>query len=64
VTLYEAIRPMRDACFNAGSYLYFERGILTAMHQAGRLAATSWLVGGPRIDHLDEPAAGAAVPLA
>jgi predicted acylesterase/phospholipase RssA len=63
VTLYEAIRPMRDACFNAGSYLYFERGILSAMHHAGRRAATSWLIGGPRVDHLDEPAAGVAVPL-
>jgi hypothetical protein len=63
VTLYEAIRPMRDACFNAGSYLYFERGILSAMHHAGRRAATSWLIGGPRVDHLDEAPAGAAVPL-
>jgi hypothetical protein len=63
VTLYEAIRPMRDACFNAGSYLYFERSILRAMHQAGRRAATSWLIGGPRVDHLDDPVAGLAAPL-
>ena len=63
VTLYEAVRPMRDAVFNAGSYLYFERGVLTAMHQAGRRAAQAWLAAGPRIDHLDEPAASVAVPI-
>ncbi|HYR95396.1 MAG TPA: patatin-like phospholipase family protein [Candidatus Binatus sp.] len=63
VTLYEAVRPMRDACFNAGSYLYFERGVLTTMHQAGRRAATAWLMAGPRVDHLDEPAASLAAPL-
>jgi predicted acylesterase/phospholipase RssA len=63
VTLYEAVRPMRDACFNAGSYLYFERTVLTAMHQAGRRAANAWLAAGPRVDHLDEPAAGLAAPL-
>ena len=63
VTLYEAVRPMRDACFNAGSYLYFERTILCAMHQAGRRAASSWLAAGPRIDHLDPPAAGLAAPI-
>jgi predicted acylesterase/phospholipase RssA len=68
VTLYEAVRPMeavrpvRDACFNAGSYLYFERSILSAMHQAGRRAATSWLLGGPRVDRLEEPAASLAAP--
>src|SRR5437016_3131984 len=56
VTLYEAVRPMRDACFNAGSYLYFERTILCAMHQAGRRAVSSWLASGPRVDHLDQPA--------
>ena len=63
VTLYEAVRPMRDACFNAGSYLYFERTILCAMHQAGRRAASSWLAAGPRVDHLDQPAAGLAAPI-
>src|SRR5439155_1745707 len=41
VILYEAVRPVRAAFFNAGSYLYFERGILGAMHDAGRQA------GGP-----------------
>jgi len=60
VTLYEAVRPARDGCFNAGSYLYFERQVLAAMHSAGRRAASAWLAAGPRIDHLDEPAAGAA----
>lgn len=60
VMLYEAVRPARDGCFNAGSYLYFERGILAAMHAAGRRAATNWLAAGPRVDRLDEPAAGAA----
>src|SRR5262249_10889012 len=60
VTLYEAVRPARDACFNAGSYLYFERDVLAAMQSAGRRAATAWLAAGPRVDQLDEPAAGAA----
>src|SRR4029077_2249996 len=64
VTLYEAVRPMRDGCFNAGSYLYFERTVLDAMYRAGRIAATSWLAAGPRVDDLDEPAAGLAAPLA
>jgi predicted acylesterase/phospholipase RssA len=62
VLLYEAVRPVRDAVFNAGSYLYFERSILTAMHAAGRRAASSWLAGGPHVDHLDEPAVGFAAP--
>ncbi len=64
VTLYEAVRPMRDAAFNAGSYLYFERNILSRMHHAGRVAASSWLAAGPRVDHLDEPISGLAAPLA
>jgi predicted acylesterase/phospholipase RssA len=64
VTLYEAVRPTRDSAFNAGSYLYFERNILAKMHQAGRVAASSWLAAGPRIDHLDGPVAGLAAPLA
>ena len=55
---------MRDGCFNAGSYLYFERTVLEAMYRAGRVAATSWLASGPRIDDLDEPAASLAEPLA
>jgi len=60
VILYEAVRPIRAAVFNAGSYLYFERGILGAMHDAGRRAAGAWLAAGPRIDHLDEPAVDVA----
>jgi hypothetical protein len=63
VVLYEAVRPVRDACFNAGSYLYFERHILSAMYEAGRRAATEWLARGPRIDHLDEPAVDLAAPV-
>ena len=55
VTLYEAVRPGRAACFNAGSYLYFEPGVLDSMYQQGRRAATKWLAGGPVVDHLDEP---------
>ena len=61
VILYEAVRPGRAAFFNAGSYLYFERGILGAMHDAGRRAAGAWLAAGPRVDHLDEPAAELAL---
>ena len=55
VTLYEAVRPQRDACFNTGSYLYFDRLILATMYEAGRRAATDWIARGPRVDHLDEP---------
>jgi NTE family protein len=55
VTLYEAVRPGRNGCFNAGSYLYFEREVLAMMRAAGRRAATAWLAAGPRVDHLDEP---------
>jgi predicted acylesterase/phospholipase RssA len=54
VVLYEPVRPVRAACFNAGSYLYFERHVLAAMHEAGRRAANTWLATGPRIDALDE----------
>jgi len=35
VILYEAVRPQRDACFNTGSYLYFDRLILATMYEAG-----------------------------
>jgi predicted acylesterase/phospholipase RssA len=62
VTLYEALRPGRDACFNAGSYLYFERHVLSAMHAAGRRAASAWLASGPRIDDLETPAIDLAAP--
>jgi predicted acylesterase/phospholipase RssA len=60
VTLYEAVRPARDGSFNAGSYLYFERSVLAEMHAAGRRAVSAWLAAGPRVDHLEEPAAGVA----
>ncbi len=63
VVLYEAVRPLRDACFNAGSYLYFERRILSAMYEAGRRAASDWLTRGPLVDHLDEPTVSRAAPV-
>jgi len=62
VILYEAVRPVRDAVFNAGSYLYFERGILSAMYEAGRRAADAWLAAGPRVDQLEESPSGVAAP--
>ncbi|HYD48126.1 MAG TPA: patatin-like phospholipase family protein [Terriglobales bacterium] len=55
VVLYEPVRPARENCFNAGSYLYFNRDVLEAMHKAGRRAANAWLKQGPPIDRLDEP---------
>jgi NTE family protein len=57
VTLYEAVRPERAGCFNAGSYLYFERQVLDSMYESGLRAATKWLAAGPLIDHLDDPSA-------
>ncbi len=61
VKLYEAVRPARDGqCFNAGSYLYFERSVLAAMQAAGRKAAGAWLTRGPRVDQLEETASGVA----
>ena len=60
VTLYEAVRPQRDACFNTGSYLYFDRLILATMYEAGRWAATDWIARGPIVDHLDGPAVSLA----
>ncbi len=62
VVLYEAVRPVRDACFNTGSYLYFERNVLATMYDAGRRAAGMWLDNGPRVDELEEPAFGVAAP--
>jgi NTE family protein len=55
VTLYEAVRPERAACFNAGSYLFFEPTVLDSMYEQGRRAADKWLAAGPVVDHLDEP---------
>ncbi len=60
VTLYEAVRPSRDRCFNAGSYLYFERRVLEEMRAAGRRTTSAWLAAGPRVDRLEPPLAGAA----
>jgi predicted acylesterase/phospholipase RssA len=50
VQLYEAVRPARGACFDAGSYLFFERHVLAAMREAGKRAAGCWLAAGPRVD--------------
>jgi NTE family protein len=61
VTLYEAVRPARDACFSAGSYLYFERRVIQSMYEAGRRAAATWLLHGPRVDELDEPEGAAGL---
>jgi NTE family protein len=55
VVLYEAVRPAREGFFNAGSYLYFEHGVLQAMYEMGRRAAAGWLAAGPRIDTLESP---------
>lgn len=52
VSLYMPIRPPRDACFDVGSYLYFERSVLNRMHDAGRHAADAWLQSGPPVDYL------------
>jgi NTE family protein len=50
VELFRAIRPETSALFNAGSYLYFEKAALLAMHDAGVRAAREWLARGPRVD--------------
>jgi NTE family protein len=55
VRLYDAVRPARGACFDAGSYLFFDRTVLAAMHEAGRRSAEAWLAAGPRVDCLEEP---------
>jgi predicted acylesterase/phospholipase RssA len=55
VRLYDAVRPARGACFDAGSYLIFDRTVLAAMHEAGRRSAEAWLAAGPRVDCLEEP---------
>jgi predicted acylesterase/phospholipase RssA len=60
VKLYEAVRPARDGRFDTGSYLYFERDHLRAMHAAGWRAAGSWLRAGPRVDQLEDESAGEA----
>lgn len=50
IELFRAIRPTPSAHFDAGSYLYFERGALLAMYQAGRKAGAEWLARGPERD--------------
>jgi predicted acylesterase/phospholipase RssA len=50
IELFEALRPASSRVFNAGSYLYFERRALLAMHEAGQAAARFWLDRGPRHD--------------
>jgi NTE family protein len=62
VCLYEAVRPARGSVFNSGSYLYFERSVILGLYEAGRQAGAAWLAGGPRLDHLEEPAFSAALP--
>jgi NTE family protein len=54
VELFEAIRPESSRTFNAGSYLYFERKALLAMHEAGQRAARAWLDRGPPRDGHDK----------
>jgi predicted acylesterase/phospholipase RssA len=54
VQLYEAVRPARGACFDAGSYLFFERGVLAAMCEAGRQSADAWLAAGPLADSIGD----------
>jgi NTE family protein len=65
VKLYNVVRPPRDATFNAGSYLYFDREVIARMHRLGIEAAETWLAAGPRLDHLepfDGPPADAQLP--
>lgn len=50
VELFEPVRPRTSRTFNAGSYLYFERRAMTAMHDAGVEAARHWLRSGPPLD--------------
>ncbi len=50
VELLEPVRPRTSRTFNAGSYLYFERRAMTAMHDAGVEAARHWLRAGPRME--------------
>jgi hypothetical protein len=63
VCLYEAVRPARGSVFSSGSYLYFERKVIRGMYEAGRQAGAAWLAAGPRLDHLEEPAFPAALPV-
>lgn len=64
VTLYEVVRPARDAIFTPGSYLFFEHGVIEHMHRLGVAAADAWLAAGPPVDSLgrDEMDLEARVP--
>jgi hypothetical protein len=53
VTLYDAVRPARDECFNAGSYLYFDARVISRMYEMGLTAADAWLAAGPRRDAIE-----------
>lgn len=50
VELARPIRPLPGTLFEVGSYLYFERRALLAMHAAGQEAARRWLDAGPELD--------------
>ena len=50
IKLFRAIRPDEAQHFDAGSYLYFERRALLAMHEAGQRAARRWLDRGLQVD--------------
>ncbi len=54
VTLYEVVRPARNAIFTSGSYLFFEHGVIAHMHRLGLEAADEWLARGPRVDRLEQ----------
>ncbi len=50
VELARPIRPIQGTLVHVGSYLYFERRALLAMHAAGQEAARRWLDAGPELD--------------
>jgi NTE family protein len=50
VRLYEAIRPARDAAFDASSLLDFGAARLPHLYRHGQSAAAAWLRNGPRED--------------
>jgi predicted acylesterase/phospholipase RssA len=52
VKLYQAIRPLDSSLFDVGSYLYFARGRLGEMYEAGKATAAAWLKQGPLLDSL------------
>lgn len=60
VTLYEVVRPPRNAIFTSGSYLFFEHGVIAHMHRLGLEAAHEWLGRGPRVDRLEHEESVAA----